>query len=356
MRQDDSFIGEEKGLSYDCRLDMEAVSGYTVKRFQDEDAGLWDRFLEQEAVNGTFLQSRRFLNYHPRGRFQDASYLILDKKGHLAAVLPAAARTEGSARKLLSHPGSTYGGLVIGRKYQAVHKIIEMLVACEAQWHEDGFTEVEMKMTPRLLSQTGTAETLDYAAHYLGYEARPELDTYIDYGDYQDDVLKNLSQGKRTNVHNCLKAGLKARPLETFEEVDVLHHILQVSLSKFHKQPVHTAEELWEFKTERLKKECGFFGIFLEEKMLAGAMMFYFEKVKTAHTQYLCALPEYAALSPMSFLYYSIIAEMKKQGYRAITFGVSTEDYGKILNFGLTRNKEAYGGKHCLEISYRKEV
>ena len=62
---------------------------YEVIRFQEEDAAVWDDFLLQ-TVNGTFLQSRRFLSYHPAGRFVDCSLMIYDKKHHLVAVWPGA--------------------------------------------------------------------------------------------------------------------------------------------------------------------------------------------------------------------------------------------------------------------------
>ena len=62
---------------------------YEIRRYEDEDAAAWDAFLLQ-TVNGTFLQSRRFLSYHPAGRFRDCSLMIYDAKGNLAALCPGA--------------------------------------------------------------------------------------------------------------------------------------------------------------------------------------------------------------------------------------------------------------------------
>ena len=72
----------------------------------------WDRFVMEGSANGTFLQTRRFLGYHPSGRFEDASLMALDGQ-ELVAVCPAAAQTVDGVRMLRSHPGSTFGGLVI---------------------------------------------------------------------------------------------------------------------------------------------------------------------------------------------------------------------------------------------------
>ena len=52
-------------------------------RFEKYDSSLekeWDRFIEEKSVNGTFLQSRKFFNYHPEGRFTDASLVIYNEK------------------------------------------------------------------------------------------------------------------------------------------------------------------------------------------------------------------------------------------------------------------------------------
>ena len=72
----------------------------------------WDRFVMKGSANGTFQQTRRFLSYHPQGRFEDASLMVLDGQ-ELVAVCPAAAQMVGRSAMLRSHPGSTFGGLVI---------------------------------------------------------------------------------------------------------------------------------------------------------------------------------------------------------------------------------------------------
>ena len=45
----------------------------------------WDNFIDERSVNGTFLVSRRFLNYHPEGRFKDVSLIIYNEKNNIAA-------------------------------------------------------------------------------------------------------------------------------------------------------------------------------------------------------------------------------------------------------------------------------
>lgn len=37
---------------------------FRFEYFNIEKETEWDKFIEEKAINGTFLQSRRFLNYH----------------------------------------------------------------------------------------------------------------------------------------------------------------------------------------------------------------------------------------------------------------------------------------------------
>ena len=87
---------------------------WTVQPYTADQEAAWDRFVMQESGNGTFLQTRNFLNYHPAGRFEDASLVVYNEHGGLGAVVPGAVQQRKDGRKVFrSHPGSTYGGLVL---------------------------------------------------------------------------------------------------------------------------------------------------------------------------------------------------------------------------------------------------
>ena len=61
---------------------------WTVRPYTPADEAEWDRFVMHESGNGTFLQTRNFLNYHPAGRFTDASLMVYNEHGGLGAVCP----------------------------------------------------------------------------------------------------------------------------------------------------------------------------------------------------------------------------------------------------------------------------
>ncbi|MBN8574863.1 MAG: GNAT family N-acetyltransferase, partial [Candidatus Kapabacteria bacterium] len=70
----------------------------------------WDTFVES-SNNGTIFHTRRFLSYHPQGRFHDSS-LVIEKNDKLFAVFPAVIIERNGKRILSSHSGASYGGFV----------------------------------------------------------------------------------------------------------------------------------------------------------------------------------------------------------------------------------------------------
>src|SRR6056297_1603924 len=73
----------------------------------------WDKFVEN-SVNGTIFHTRRFINYHPRDKFEDHSLMFFERH-KLIAVFPAAIIDKKGEKVLKSHPGTSYGGLVFSR-------------------------------------------------------------------------------------------------------------------------------------------------------------------------------------------------------------------------------------------------
>lgn len=327
---------------------------FTLIKYADEYEKTWDQFVFEQALNGTFLQSKRFLNYHPKERFEDASYLVFDEKGHLAALCPGCKCLENELQIFYSHKGSTFGGIIIDSKNYEIEKIINIIEALQEQLIKDSYQKVILKITPDIFFTKDTGDLLQFCLYYLGYQEQIELNLMVDYSTYKDNILSNFSQGKRTNIYNCIRAGMQLRELLTDDEIAIFYDILCITLKKYELKPVHKLHELLEFKNDRLYQECGFYGIYYENKMIAGSMMFYFQKANVAHTQYLCALHEYDRLSPMSFMYFQMINEMKIKGYKALTWGIVTENSGKYINMGLAKSKAAFGSKYFTNKTYIK--
>lgn len=324
-----------------------------IVEYQEKFYEKWNQFVLQDSINGTFLQSKRFLDYHPKERFQDASILVMNK-GNIAAVCPACSIVEAHGKVFCSHKGSTYGGLVVSPKYYKTEKLLEIIDLVEQYLQERGYNQIEYKITPDIL-QYENSDLLQFCLQHKGYGQEVFLNTYIDLMYYKDDILGNFEQGKRTNVHNCIREGLITQRLTDVGQIEEFYELLCITLSKYGLKPVHSIAEIRLLQEQRLRDEVELYGIYKGKEMVAGSMMFCFENAKCMHAQYLAAKPGYEKLSPMTYAYYAMISKAKEKGYRYVSWGISTEHDGTI-NYGLTRSKEAYGSFHLLNRIFKKNL
>ena len=111
--------------------------------YEDKYEYEWDDFVLNNSINGNFLQTRNFYNYHPRDRFKDGS-LMFFKNENLAAVVPAAVMDNGLT--LVAHPGSTFGGLIIGKDYANTVNYNWIFDEMISFFKEKEYEKVELRM------------------------------------------------------------------------------------------------------------------------------------------------------------------------------------------------------------------
>jgi hypothetical protein len=322
---------------------------YTIVSYDDSYETQWDNFIHNDSANGTFLQTKNFLNYHPKERFIDNSVLLF-KENMLVAVVPGCSINDEGRKTFSSHAGSTFGGFVIHRKYYDAVSIIEMIKALENKLREDGFEKVVLKITPDLFSKE-KSDVLQYALTYCGYDDYSELSTYIDFETYKQDIEANCNYRQRRNIKNSLKYALQ---FEKLSDADIyqFYKILEKNLVKFNARPVHTVDELLDFKNNRLKDIVEFYGVYFEDKIVSAAMIFKFDRV--LHTQYLASDYDYSNCRPMTYLYYKLIELVSQNGYKILSWGISTEKNGAVLNESLLSFKESFGSKYSLNRGFYK--
>ena len=88
--------------------------------------------------------------------------------------------------------------------------------------------------------------------------------------------------------------------------------------------------------------------------MVAGGMTFYFAQANVLHTQYLAADLSIRGYSPAAYLYYRMLCLAAGMGCNALSWGISTEERGKVLNFGLVESKEGYASCHAVNLGFTK--
>lgn len=327
---------------------------YTIVRYQEQHEKIWDEFIKQQSINGTFLQERAFLNYHGKDKFKDVSLLFF-LENELVALCPACEIIEEGKKVFYSHQGSTYGGFVVKKSIYKTEKILQLLQEFEEYLIQEHYDKCILKPTMKLLCKENV-DLLEFCLYYRHYNEYKELNLYIDYDTYNEDILSNLSHMKQRIVKKCFKEGLVMREITTEEEIKAFYTILEKNLKKFDTKPVHTTNELLDLYWNRIPGRVKFYGAYLQDKIVAGTMVFLFEETMCVHTQYLAADLDYNKLSPMSFVYYSVAKIYKELGYKTLSWGITTEHLGKEINMGLTKNKEDYGSGYVTNYIYEKEL
>ena len=319
---------------------------YEILPYSPELDKRLDHFVECESVNGTFLQTRRFLNYHPAGRFTDASF-ALEKSGTIVAYFPGVEKEQ----TFVSHAGSTFGGPIIAKSFYSGSRLLEILKEAD-QYLASRFKNIRFKITPAIFAEE-SPDLLEYMLEHLGYTRHTELSSYCTLQSGVDP-LENCDKECRRIFKKSEIEGIRFGNLEKTEDFETFYHFLEISKSKHNVHPVHTLQELYDLKDNRIPDHIRFRGIWDNDTLVAAMMLFLFEGTKTIHGQYIAPNPDYEKFQPTTALYVRVMREAAQEGYKQISWGISTEDGGNYLNESLLRFKESLGAKACVNVRYEK--
>lgn len=327
--------------------------GNLLIKYNSQYEAAWDRFILSESINGTFLQTRNFLNYHPAQRFQDNSLVYL-KGTNIIAVIPANEIIEDGKKKLISHMGSTFGGIVLGKMYKKIKDVQVLFKDLDDYLKQNGYSEIILKQTSTLFSSE-ESDLLEYFLFLNNYISSCEIGYYINFDNYDDDIIKNFTSSRRRGYKYSLKNPFEFKRIESDEDVKQFYLVLEDNMKKFNTVPLHSLEEMLEFKNYRLKSIVQFYGVYLEQELAAGAMIFCFGK-QVFHTQYLAAKQEKLGLYPNEFLYKNLIEIAKQEGFKSLSFGTSTLEHGRVLNQSLAQFKEGFGTMEYVNRTFTKAI
>ena len=326
------------------------MNNIEIKKYSSEYEEKWDCFVLNEAYNGTILQTRKFLNYH-KDRFVDESLMFFKGGNTLIAVIPACSIVEDNMKKFCSHIGSTFGGIIISKGFYSISNLTDILDSFEEYIVTNDFKYALFKQTPEIFSKFNS-DLLYYLLFQRNYESYDEISFVIDLKDNNFDYIQNMKSKTRNEYRSSLKNNLVFRQLNSEIEIEMFYNVLCKSLMKYNTKPVHSFEELLMLNNENLKNKVEFYGVFLENVMIAGSMVFNFGNV--FHTQYLAADPNYLRYRPMDFMDGQLIKLSKERAFDYFSFGISTENHGKVFNESLAKFKEGFGTKYYINKSYYK--
>lgn len=323
----------------------------TISYYQGNEEE-WDTFVVNQSMNGTFLQTRKFINYHPEGRFIDCSLCVRKGKELMAVLLGCVTYDDG--KTFFAHKGTTFGGITISKKIYSASAIDELMQVLENFLKEEGFEKVYLKMVPSVYQRQNT-DLLDYFLYKYGYICYSELNYYMHLERYKNDVIAQFSASKRRDYRYSLKNDMLFKKLETKEEIASYYGVLLMNMKKLDLPVVHSLDDLYDLKFNRFNENIEFYGVYYKDKIIAGSMIFIFDG-EIYHTQYLSSNEDYLKMYPMDFLIENLIQESVDRGMRLFTFGICTENQGRYLNLGLSRFKEGFGTEFCINRSYEKDL
>lgn len=323
----------------------------SVHRFHEQDAALWDRFVN-ESINGTFMHSRQFLKYHPEGRFIDHSLLVRRSDGRLFAVFSAAELEDRDQRLLQSHPGATYGGLVV-RSGAAAEDLYQAMMEIVAYARHRGFTRVGMRTTEKVFLPV-EFEELNAAYFRSGFQiVARELSSAIRLQGLtsENEVLANWTSAGRRALRRAQHCGLTARSSEDFE---LFWNLLETNLASRHAvTPTHTLQEIDQLRI-LLPGRVELVGAYQGEQLIAGVVVFFMNET-AAHTMYLAQDYQFQNCRSLNLAVYTAVIECLRRGLQWLNLGISTVPgtLGFEFNPGLFAFKRNCGAEGVMRDSWQ---
>jgi len=300
-----------------------------IEEFSPEQTERWDEFVNR-SWNGTIFHTRQFLSYHPSDRFNDRS-LILKENNKWVGIFPAAY----SSRVISSHPGASYGGLVLIEP-MGIEKTQLVADALLQYLKELKCKKVEMALTPSIY-QKFPCNYFEFilTKNNFTYQKR-ELSAYIPVSQKPFDLFK---QEARTATRKAKREGIIIKEGRSIEE---FYKILEKNLGMRHNvKPTHTLDELITLK-KLFPKRIRLFSSIYKKKQIAGTILFLTnERVILAF--YISHNEEFQHLRPVNLLFFHVIKWAYKNHYRFLDLGTFTLNMEP--NFGLARFKESLGAQ-----------
>lgn len=298
---------------------------YELVQYNSDYFDKWNQFLKKSR-NNIFLFDRNYMEYH-KERFVDDS-LIINKRGKTIALFPA----NKAETTLYSHQGLTFGGLIYSYDFKTTDAI-EVMHAVRDHYQARGYKELIYKTIPYVFQNYPSQEDL-YALFRL------------DASLYRRDVFSVVSQKnkirfsetKRQLISKCEKTEVKCRESNDF---DAYWNLLDIVLAKHNTTPVHSVQEI-KYLKEKFPQEIKLFIAEKDKEILAGIIIYDYGNV--IHTQYMANSHKGREIGALDFLNYKLINELYSDR-EYYSFGTSNEREGRILNEGLSQQKELMGGR-----------
>ena len=322
---------------------MTLTRGWSIRPFAEIESQAWDEMVAR-SCSGTFLHTRRFLAYHG-DRFEDLSILVDDERGRLRAVLPAA-RDPLCAERIISHPGSTFGGLVHDPSLRG-EKVVACLEEIRDHYRGLGFTTMRYRAVPTIYHRVPAQDDLYGLFRLHARRVRCDLSATI-------DLLARpaLRENRRSARRRAERSGVRVEADWSLAE-EFWGVLLEALAVRHGAAPTHTFEEIARLR-ERFPSNISLVAATVEGRVVAGAVLF--RAPPTLHTQYLASNDLGRAVAALDPVIEASITLAVESGCRYFDFGHSNEEDGRILNDSLYEFKVSFGAGGVIHDHFELEL
>jgi len=308
-------------------------------------AGEWDEFVRDYSRNGIIFHERNFLGYHAEGRFADRS-LVFRSGTRLHGVLPAAeSTTQNGTAAIISHPGSSAGGLIFHR-HAILREVLGMLEMAIQHYRASGAAALELRLAEPIFAAPVDGE-LAFALWHRGFRlCTREVSSCVPL----DAAAAWLEFGREKNpgtIRTLIKKGVVA---ERTEDADLVYTLIERNLDqRYQKHPTHTRAEFAELK-RRYPARMDLWIVRVGGEAVATCVLFQAGR-GTLHDFYIAQNYSFAKLNVMPLLFYTAFAHYQQAGFRWFNFGISSR--GDWIKWGILEFKERLGGRAVLRDVWR---
>lgn len=309
-----------------------------------------DNFILDMNTNGEFINSFNYLAYHQEGRFVDKSIVVIDEGSGVIRGVFVAAEDPNSPKNIISHPGTTFAGVIINRKLSI--KNVEEIINIMLDYYEKKYESIIVKMRPEFFSIQPFG-MISYFLMERGYQYRMSgLANVIDISQIsnEDELFLLYDATKRNQIRKVLREKKFVVKSENKLRQEVWRAMNNTLEQKHNVHSTHSFEEMDELMKRVPNHISVYYADTIDDEYGAFALIYRFKNV--FHTQYLDTNYKYTGQYPNLLLIHELIQIAKRDGYTKFSFGVSTENNGKYLNEGLFNYKAGYGGGSIIQEKY----
>ncbi len=312
---------------------------------------VWDEFIDI-SNNGTLFHKQSFLNYHIQRKFSDSSLLFYKKK-HLVAVLPAALVQKSENKILISHPGASFGGIVLQRR-SSFALIQEIVKALDEYLVKQDFFSAILIQSPSIY-YLNRDDSLNYILKFNQYSVIENyISHYTNIGSTRS-IYNSINKRKSRYIKNLLKSN--QYQIVTSDDFATFYNILLKSKKKFNSIPTHSLSELNALR-QKFHNNIQLL-VSKQNNVIVGGVLLFYPTAFSCLVFYNVVDPLFRNSQLATFQLYHAAKQAKNNKCSVLDFGVShTPEKQNPLHpkFSLIRFKEQFGAKGCFRFVYQKNL